>query len=449
VTRKPAGWLIPVASLLVPASFRADWREEWEAEFRVASEALRSHWRLLRFAMGSFSDALWQRKNRIEWDARPSRALQSPFFCIGSLVGIVLAVTIASGGLPTTRSILRPLSYDRPGQIATVSQGGIPTSFRSPIRPEWVSLWRHDSHTIHEFATYSWKQNGVLARVSDNFFEVLGARSDHGKLSLENGAVLSYEFFEKAERNHWIGSDGSLQFEGKRYKVAGVLEQGFWFLSRDVGIWTLDSGKLARYGVVARLEPDSTHEAAQAELISILETTGLRDWNSLVDVSMVQERLHQPFISFGFALGMAVIIVCVALRPRLSYFCAFFFLKTGLSLLALLLAGLEFTGATRITLTGGTDLSAEPLSTWIFLLSSMGLLTWSVLDQRRRCRVCFKRLGLAAHVGCPGRILLDWAGTELVCIEGHGMLHVPEMVSSWQEPERWTTLDESWTGLFQ
>ncbi len=164
---------------------------------------------------------------------------------------------------------------------------------------------------------------------------------------------------------------------------------------------------------------------------------------------MVQERVHQPFLSFAFALGMAAIIVGVALRPRLNCLCAFFFLKSGLALLALFLAGIEFTGAMKITLTGGTDLSVEPLSTWIFLLCSMGLIAWSVLDQRRRCRVCFKRLGLAAHVGCPGRILLDWAGTELVCIEGHGMLHVPEMVSSWQEPERWTALDESWTGLFQ
>jgi hypothetical protein len=52
-------------------------------------------------------------------------------------------------------------------------------------------------------------------------------------------------------------------------------------------------------------------------------------------------------------------------------------------------------------------------------------------------------------VGCPGCLLLDWAGTELVCVEGHGMLHVPEMVSCWHEPEQWTSLDDSWQGLFE
>jgi hypothetical protein len=34
-------------------------------------------------------------------------------------------------------------------------------------------------------------------------------------------------------------------------------------------------------------------------------------------------------------------------------------------------------------------------------------------------------------------------------MEGHGMLHVPEMVSSWQEPDHWTALDKSWMGLFE
>jgi len=28
------------------------------------------------------------------------------------------------------------------------------------------------------------------------------------------------------------------------------------------------------------------------------------------------------------------------------------------------------------------------------------------------------------------------------------MLHVPEMASSWNEPAKWTALDESWLTLF-
>jgi hypothetical protein len=97
---------------------------------------------------------------------------------------------------------------------------------------------------------------------------------------------------------------------------------------------------------------------------------------------------------------------------------------------------------------GGTDALTEPLSTWLFLMASMGVLSWSIHDQRRRCRVCHRRLGLPAHVGCRGCLLLDWSGTEMVCIHGHGILHIPEMISSLHEAERWTSLDDSWQGLF-
>ncbi len=29
------------------------------------------------------------------------------------------------------------------------------------------------------------------------------------------------------------------------------------------------------------------------------------------------------------------------------------------------------------------------------------------------------------------------------------MLHVPEMAACWQEPDRWTLLDDSWQELFE
>jgi hypothetical protein len=175
-------------------------------------------------------------------------------------------------------------------------------------------------------------------------------------------------------------------------------------------------------------------------------------------VSILQDRVHSPLDSFLLAFSLAIIVAVLASRPRLRNLDvtslaawrrgAFFAAKSLLLLLAVLLAGLEFTSACSITMIGGTDLLAEPLSTWLFLIGCMTALTWSIHDHRVRCRECMRRLGLAAHVGCPGSLLLSWAGTELVCISGHGMLHVPEMPSCWLEPERWTALDSSWRELF-
>jgi hypothetical protein len=469
-----AGQLIHAASLLVPAGLREDWLCEWEAEFAYvhhtlaerATSPFSTQKELWRFAFGSFHDALWNKRNHIEWDHPGYRRRDSPRFCLAVLLILVAAICVASLGLPVTRAVITPLPYANADRVATIAQGGIPVSVRSSIRREWFRLWRHESRTIQDLATYMWKKTDhahrepvLEALVSPNFFELLGASTDRGRLfqssKPETGVVLSYDFFDRAAHDHWINADQTINLAGRNYPVIGVLERGFWFLSRDIGVWAIDDSTSARTGVVARIRADSTKASVEAEFISILQNAGLEGWDSLIDVSPVQQRVRDVFISFGFAVGMAAIITGVALRFRIALFekggllqATFFCAKTGLALLAVLLLGLEFTHAPAITMTGGTDLWAEPLSTWLFLMTSMGVLAWSMLDQRRRCRVCLRKLGLAAHVGCPGCLLLNWAGTELVCMDGHGMLHVPEMNASWNEPERWTELDESWDGLF-
>jgi hypothetical protein len=66
---------------------------------------------------------------------------------------------------------------------------------------------------------------------------------------------------------------------------------------------------------------------------------------------------------------------------------------------------------------------------------------WALQDQRRRCPVCLHRLTNPIRFGQPSHAFLDWYGTELICSEGHGMMHVPEIpTSSYPEP-RWVSLD--------
>ena len=38
-------------------------------------------------------------------------------------------------------------------------------------------------------------------------------------------------------------------------------------------------------------------------------------------------------------------------------------------------------------------------------------------------------------------------GIELICTGGHGLLHVPEMLTSWFATQRWLCLDSSWSGV--
>jgi hypothetical protein len=42
-----------------------------------------------------------------------------------------------------------------------------------------------------------------------------------------------------------------------------------------------------------------------------------------------------------------------------------------------------------------------------------------------------------ARVGRPSRNLLEWNGSEMNCRQGHGLLSVAEMETSWCEASRW------------
>jgi hypothetical protein len=122
----------------------------------------------------------------------------------------------------------------------------------------------------------------------------------------------------------------------------------------------------------------------------------------------------------------------------------FFAAKAFLLLLASFVAALELTRHLSVLLTGAVQPMSNVISMWVFLVLAIGALSWTIYDQRRRCRVCLRRLGLSVQVGCPGYTLLDcWAATELVCPEGHGILYMPESESSWLEGDQWSNLDTS------
>jgi hypothetical protein len=73
---------------------------------------------------------------------------------------------------------------------------------------------------------------------------------------------------------------------------------------------------------------------------------------------------------------------------------------------------------------------------------------WILQDQRKRCPTCLRVLTNPARVGQASRNFLAWNGTELICANGHGLLHIPELPTSWFGTQRWLYLDSSWGSLF-
>jgi hypothetical protein len=469
--------LIRAAALIVPPRSRVDWQREWMGELHYAQRTLWGEGRevgpgsrLIGFALGAFQDAAWHRTHtwsgeHIKWTV--ARTTESPPFCLFAIGMILALITVTSGFLPRTRAALLRLPYTDPDRIATVTQGDTTLAVRSGIRDEWVRWWRTDSHLIEGAATYFWSEKTVdrrstrVATVSPDFFPLLGARTVEGRRfasdsfeSCSDCVVLSYDFWRKA----YGGKASNVVMDGRRFRVIAVLNKEFWFLTGRIAVWEIGRDAVnrnAKTGVVIRLRPDVTDAQARAELVSIVQAQGVNPWSSLIVISSLSTRVRAVFGSFALALILGIGTILPAVRVNFAPWSArgivralFFCSKTGLLLVAVLLAGLEFTRAPSITMLGGTDLATEPLSTWLFLLGCMGTLTWSIYDQRHRCRVCLRRFGLEAQVGCPGCVFLSWAGTEMVCLEGHGMLWVPERVSSWQRPDQWMSLDDSLAELF-
>ena len=92
-------------------------------------------------------------------------------------------------------------------------------------------------------------------------------------------------------------------------------------------------------------------------------------------------------------------------------------------------------------------LSATGLQAHATLIGYVLAFRWALIDQRRRCPVCLRLLTNPALIGQSTQIFVEWYGTELLCIKGHGLLHVPEIQTSYST-QRWLDLGPSWSNLF-
>lgn len=482
-------WLLRAASLIVPNEKRAAWYERqyakafhW-ANFLHESGRLNAATRLelVKNVWRSFQDATWQRLDRnkvTKWmHDRPRTAR----FCLWALTTILLITLIGSGFAPTVRSSLSALPYTAPERLAHLSLNNHYIRIQSESFFAAVSNWARQTQTASVVGAYSWKSATVYAsgdpidvisaRVSPEFFNVLGVGATLGRLfhpgdetQCAGCIVLSNPLWQYAFHHDPAIVGKQIVLQGNRWTVVGVLPKRFWFISPEISVWTVGPSEVNsfttadRTGVVLRLRADTPMSRAREEFSKFLGPTSGVDVSSMKDSVQQGTSIYLLFTMLAF-LGSLVLLayrlvnssgpkVNLSLRDNCRWW-IFFAAKTVLLLAICFLASLEGTHRAFLLFTGSVSPFAGPVSTWLFLVTTVLALTWSLRDQCRRCRLCLKRLGHEIYVGAPASLFLDWWGTELVCSQGHGMLHVPEMHASWLEMEQWTPLDESWKSLFE
>ncbi len=109
--------------------------------------------------------------------------------------------------------------------------------------------------------------------------------------------------------------------------------------------------------------------------------------------------------------------------------------------------GIKFALILSIMLCGTLNLAPTIIPPQAILAGYILAFRWALIDQRRRCPVCLRLVANPARIGQPSRIFLDWYGTEYFCMKGHGLLYVPENVTTFSR-QRWSDLDSSWGSLF-
>ncbi len=479
--------ILRAASWMVPRRSRTDWRQEWEGELAHAERISRRSVSgaenitgLRRRCCGAFLDAGWHRFNRKDLRRARERWARTPGFQLAALTGAFLLLIAGSGGLPRMRLIFMPPPYANPLQMVTVSGAGVVDSSQWMVPDSWIEVWRMQGRIFEGLAAYS-GQPQVLditvdgktvplatVQVENSLFSVFGVNALLGSVRPQqecaNCFVLSYESWRRAFRGDANILRKNAVVNGNAARIVAVLPQGFWFPSDNVGLWHLSGSSFAgdaRVSVVARLREGITERKAAWQMKrSIANMTG-DPFAGSIEVWRVQERVRQPLTSYALALFLTLLLMGLVIwsgrlnvRPQRNgataacRWWAFFTAKTFLLLASLLAAVVEFAPEPYVFPAGRTTLIVQSGLLWLFSVGCVLLLRWSIADQQRRCRVCLQKLALPAHIGRSGCWLLAWAGTELVCSEGHGLLHITETDVCWLDPAQWTQLDASWESLF-
>jgi len=485
--------LIWLASWIVPAAQRLQWRDSWTRKvwhwchFLAESRQLNRDKKLelARYCWSAFAVAFWLRYDREEFLQHQDRLRRSPRFCLTAIALTLALVALLGGAVPVIRSFLSS-PIPQPDRVCVISLNGKFRRVRSETLLDLASAWR-SSKLLDAVAPYSWgpgtlqgsrRTVSILsARVAPGFFQVLGLPAAKGRTlresdesSCDRCVLLSDDIWRLQFGGNPAIVGSTVLLDGDERTVIGILPRNFHLLSPEIAVWTLldshsppFSNFVERIGAVARMKPAATQRNVEADLADLTENAGYVFPASMLAVTSGAEEARRYLVSLGLfvllAVGCAALIVYArsgsamgrapaTLRDRVRWW-SFFVTKAVLLLLVTGLLAWTVVRWLSISLVGSLHPMTNVIAVWLFLVLSVAPLSWAIYDQQRRCRVCLQRLGTPIQIGVPGYVLLDWSGTEMVCPAGHGVLYLPDSQANWLERDRWDNLDDSWADLFR
>ena len=457
--------LVRTASWIVPQQAREEWRARWDSSlwnwwilFERGELTARDRAELIRHSWGSFRDAVWLRIT----PEHLRHSLRSPRFLLAAAAAALVLLGIASAGFTGTRALLRPLPIADPDSLVTIRYTG---SMNQPngVPPKLVPVWTQHSKLLDGVAGYVRHPYSSHARVTADFFTVLGTPVVLGRTFREgdaDAAILSHSVWRGIYGSDPYVIGRNITVEGHEYTVVGVLPERFWAISPAVQVWTplelwprMAPDVPFLIGAVGRLKPGSAIVPVRRELLSLGRGVvwPLPRAPEVIEFRAMTERPLFTYVSVAlFALVVGLVLPALGRMITLRHgwrYSTLLAVKTLFAVALPLLAWIETGTALSAVLPEGPVrqvLTGFPL-TALFILGNALVMLWSFTDQRCRCPVCLYRLAMPVTLGSWASVF-DPVTTELLCDSGHGSLSLPETDSG---PERWMGMDDSWAGLFQ
>jgi len=475
---------VRAASLLVPRSGRANWTAEWTAELHHLCHAAGDDLAgspdsdLVQFSLGAYPDAFWICCHHLRSDGLARLGAGSALRCGLFLVAGVLAALLICLAESGARNALLPPPYRNSGDLVLISSDGYNGTQKPSIAFADYEEWTNDTANLFtQIAFYRPAVKGihiahyddarlVVAQASDNLLQLLGLHVAGAAASAAKGEprlLLSHSVWSALYQSNPGIVGQSVDIDGRTVAIAGILPDADWRLPGRIDAVLLESpsdlaalSTRARGFVIARIRKSAFPPPHGGWRKMVEARYGVE---YAFDCISVAHLLGQPSIVFLFALLLACLALPATTAIPLGDYprrhdhlpaavnarrWGFLFVKFALVIILVDLCS--------TALAYGLYAHNPVNAIYVQIAAAFpGLLfgfRWTLQDQRRRCPECLRRLSNPARVGQASCNFLSWNGTELFCMRGHGLLHIPELPTSWFSTQRWLCLDPSWRGLF-
>jgi hypothetical protein len=480
-------FLLRCAAILVPYRYRSTWLREWTSELWYVYHSCMSDagpsWQgaleVIAFCLGAFSDAFWLRRTTPWAELRRAQPLRSATQCAVFLAALTAASYAIALLLPSAHAGLKQSRDTDANHLVLISTDGQADGSTPTIGTDQYLLWKDRGHRLFsDLAFYQPIRKRIhlsfdktpelsIARSSSNLFQLLGItiRSPSGKTPDNDlpQLVLSDRTWHTYFANdpHIFGQ--VIKVGLRKATIVGVIPTSSWRLRGAQDAWLLEPDRFSDFSadangfVVGRVSnsPAYAHLKARWHLTIPWENSNSNDYECVA----LSAQSYAPFSIFVFTVLLALISLPATTSLPLGEYPArreahghltklrrWTFLCTKAALI------LPLVYFVSIDLAYCSPFLSVSSSQYIQLVSSFSIclfaFRWMLRDQRKRCPVCLRLLTNPARVGQPSRNFLAFNGTELICAGGHGLMHVPELPSSWFGSQRWLHLDSSWGGLF-